>query len=226
MNVRFSTAINSFKNIIYCFVFIGFLSAHAGSYDDFFVAIRQDDGEAVTALLQRGFDPNTVDSKGTPGLILAIQAESVKVAEVLARWPQTKVEVRNAADESPLMLTALAGDVKMCQMLIKRDADVNKTGWTPLHYAATHGHLDVMNLLLEENAYIDAASPNGSTPLMMAARYGTPDAVKLLLEAGADPSLKNNLGLSALDFANQANRLDSAQIISTFVRSSQPKGTW
>jgi len=226
MSIRFQNVINNFRNIVYCFVFIGFSSVYAGSYDDFFVAIRQDDGAAVSALLQRGFDPNTVDPKGTPGLILAIKSESVKVAEVLIRWPQTKVEVRNAADESPLMLAALAGDVRMCRMLIEQDADVNKTGWTPLHYAATHGHLEVMNLLLEENAYIDAGSPNGSTPLMMAARYGTPEAVKLLLEAGADPTLVNDLGLSALDFATQADREDSAQLISTFVRRRQSKGTW
>lgn len=226
MTAQFLNIKNYFKNIIYCIVFIGFSSVHAGSYDDFFTAIRQDDGAAATALLQRGFDPNTVDPNGTPGLVLAIKSESVKVAEVLILWPQTKVEVRNAADESPLMLTALAGDVRMCRMLIERDADVNKTGWTPLHYAATNGHLEVMNLLLEENAYIDAGSPNGSTPLMMAARYGTAEAVKLLLEAGADPALMNELGLSALDFAKQADRGDSAQLISTFVRSRQSKGTW
>jgi uncharacterized protein len=226
MNTHLSNVIKNFKNIVYCIVLIGFSSVHAGSYDDFFVAIRQDDGAAVTALLQRGFDPNTVDSKGIPGLILAIKLESVKVAEVLTRWPQTKVEVRNAADESPLMLAALAGDAKMCRMLIERDADVNKTGWTPLHYAATNGHVDVINLLLEENAYIDAASPNGSTPLMMAARYGTPEAVKLLLDAGADASLVNAQGLSALDFAKLGERPDSAQLLSTFVRHINSKGTW
>jgi len=226
MNACLSNLMKNFKNIIYCFVLIGFSAVHAGSYEDFFVAIRQDDGAAVTALLQRGFDPDTVDPKGTPGLILAIKSESVKVVDVLIRWPQTKVEVRNAADESPLMLAALAGDIKMCRMLIERDADVNKTGWTPLHYAATNGHLEVINLLLEENAYIDAASPNGSTPLMMAARYGTPEAVKLLLEAGADASLVNGLGLSALDFAKQGERPDSAQLISTFVRRINSKGTW
>jgi len=36
---------------------------------------------------------------------------------------------------------------------------------------------------------------------MMAAHYGTPMAVKLLLEEGADPRLKNKLGLSAWDFS-------------------------
>ena len=41
---------------------------------------------------------------------------------------------------------------------------------------------------------------------MMAAHYGTPAAVKLLLEAGADPTLKNQLGLTAIDFADRGDR--------------------
>jgi ankyrin repeat protein len=205
---------------------IGFSSAYAGSYDDFFTAIRQDDPAAIHRLLQRGFDPNTVGPDGADGLIVAIKAESLQVAEALIRWPATKVEVRNSADESPLMLAALAGQLALCRLLINKDADVNKPGWTPLHYAATNGHLEVMRLLLDENAYIDAASPNDTTPLMMAAHYGTPEAVKLLLEAGADPTLKNVQGLSALDFANSASRPDSAAIISAFVRGRQPKGSW
>ena len=226
MKTRSLNLINHLRKLIYSLVLIGFSAANAGSYEDFFAAVRQDDAKEVTALLQRGFDPNTIDPAGVPGLILAIQSEAAKVTEVLIRWPQTKAEVRNAADESPLMLAALAGDARLCRMLIEKDADVNKPGWAPLHYAATKGHLDVMRMLLEENAYIDAASPNGTTPLMMAAHYGTPEAVKLLLEAGADPMLKNDPGLSALDFANKANREDSAQMISAFVRRSQSRGAW
>jgi ankyrin repeat protein len=61
---------------------------------------------------------------------------------------------------------------------------------------------------------------------MMAAHYGTPSAVKLLLEADADPLLKNQLGLTAMDFAQRANQLDSAAILSAFIRGRQPKGVW
>lgn len=227
MNVSgFSWPINGLKKIIYLIVFTGFTLAHAGSYEDFFKAIVQDDAALVSALLTRGFDPNTVDASGTAGLLLAVKSDATEVAFILADWPKTKVEVRNAADESPLMLAALKGNLALCQTLIKKNADVNKTGWTPLHYAATNGHLEVMNLLLEENAYIDAASPNGTTPLMMAAHYSTELAVKLLLDAGADPMLRNDQGLSALDFANRGNRSASANIISAFVRNRQPKGSW
>ncbi|MDD2882387.1 MAG: ankyrin repeat domain-containing protein [Rhodoferax sp.] len=218
--------INHFKKVIYLLVLTCFSVSHAGSYDDFFSAIERDDAAKVSELLLRGFDPNTVDAAGTAGLLLAVKSGALNVALVLAKSPKTKVEVRNAADESPLMLAALKGETALCQLLIRQGADVNKPGWAPLHYAATNGHLEAMNLLLEENAYIDAASPNGTTPLMMAALYGTESAVKLLLEAGADPLLKNSQGLSALDFANRGNRTDSANIISAFVRGLQPKGTW
>ncbi|CAN5737249.1 ankyrin repeat domain-containing protein [soil metagenome] len=214
------------KIFLYLIVLIGFKFANAGSYDDFFVAIKQDNAGAVRTLLQRGFDPNTADPKGRPGLYLALSEPSLKVAQVLIDWPKTNVEARNLSDESPLMMAALNGQLDMAQKLISRDADVNKTGWTPLHYAATHGHLDVMRLLLDNYAYIDAESPNKTTPLMMAASYGTPEAVKLLLEAGADPSLKNVQGLNAIDFAQRASRTDVAQLIAGFVRSQQPKGHW
>ena len=219
-------SLNYIKKILYLIGLIGFSVAYAGSYDDFFRAIKIDDDVQMKSLLQRGFDPNTVDPTGIPGLILAIKEPSLKVAGVLINWPKTKVEVRNTTDESPLMLAALNGELALCRLLIEKNADVNKPGWAPLHYAATNGHLDVMNLLLEENAYIDAASPNGTTPLMMAALYGTPSAVKLLLEAGADPMLKNVQGLSALDFANRGERKDSADLIAAFIRGRQSKGTW
>lgn len=222
----FCKLINYLRKSIYLIVFTAFSVSHAGSYDDFFSAIVQDDVAKVSALLGRGFDPNTVDASGAAGLLVAIKSGAMNVALVLSNWPKTHAEVRNAADESALMLAALKGELALCQSLIKKGADVNKPGWAPLHYAATNGHLDVMNLLLEENAYIDAASPNGTTPLMMAAHYGTESSVKLLLEAGADPLLKNAQGLSALDFAHRGNRTVSANIISAFVRGRQPKGTW
>lgn len=217
---------NYFKNIVYLIVFIGYSISNAGSYEDFFTAIARDDAPAVSSLLQRGFDPNTPNPAGEHGLMLALRSPSPKVIAVLLAWPKTNVEVRNRQDESPLMIASLKGMTEIVSQLLDKDADVNKPGWTPLHYAATSGHLQIMNLLLEHHAYIDAASPNGSTPLMMAAMYGTPSAVKLLLEAGADPLLKNDLGLTAIDFAQRANRQESADIIAAFVRARQPRGQW
>lgn len=204
--------------------------AWAGAYDDFFTAIQRDDGNAITALLRRGFDPNTRDAKGQAGLLIALQNDSLKAVAALLAARNIKVEVRNAQDESPLMLAAIKGQVDIVKALIARDADVNKTGWAPLHYAASAGtpqHTQIIALLLENHAYIDAASPNGTTPLMMAAHYGSLESVQLLLDEGADPALRNQLRLTATDFATRAGRTDSAAKIAEAIRRRQPnRGKW
>ena len=218
--------INYFKRIIYLVVLYGLNVANAGSYDDFFAALQRDDAATVKSLLARGFDANTLDPKGLHGLYLALREPSVKVAQVLVDWPKTNVNALNTKDESPLMMAALRGQQEIAEKLIKKGADVNKTGWAPLHYAASSGHLSLMALLLENSAYIDAESPNGTTPLMMAAMYGTPEAVKLLLDEGADPQLKNQQGLTALQFAQRGNRPDAAGLIATALRRKRPAGQW
>jgi uncharacterized protein len=215
-----------FRYLAILVVLSWFSVAYAGAYDDFFTAVKRDNPETILSLLNRGFDPDTVNSDGLSALYLALRDESPKVANALIDWPRTNVEIRTPKDESPLMIAALKGRMDFVKKLIARGADVNKPGWTPLHYAATGGHLEIVALLLDQNAYIDAASPNGTTPLMMAAEYGSAEAVKLLLDAGADPSLKNQLGLTAIDFANRASRDDSAEMIAAAVRSGHQKGKW
>lgn len=218
--------IHYFKKAIYLLVIAGFSLSHAGSYEDFFLAIKQDNGAVILNLLQRGFDPNTVDPSGQTGLLIALREPSLKAAEVLVDWPKTDVNTLNSKDESALMLAALKDHRALAEKLIKKGADVNKTGWTPLHYAATNGHLALISLLLENNAYIDAESPNGTTPLMMAAMYGTAAAVKLLLEEGADPQLKNQQGLTAVQFAQRGNRPDSVEALAAAIRNKRPAGQW
>jgi ankyrin repeat protein len=218
--------ITHMKKLVYLVVFVGLGVVHAGSYDDFFNAIKQDNPVTLKALLARGFDANTPDPKGQHGLYVALAEPSLQAAQVLASWPKTDVNRLNAKGESPLMLAALKGHRDLAEQLIKRGGDVNKTGWTPLHYAASSGQLAIISLLIEHSAYIDAESPNGTTPLMMAAMYGTQAAVSLLLQEGADPQLKNQQGLTALQFAQRGNRLDAVETISAFIRSKRPAGQW
>ena len=218
--------INYFKIFIYSLVLIGFSTCFAGSYDDFFRAVQQDNATAVKQLLARGFDANTLDPKGNLGLMLAIREPSPQVALVLANAPKIDVNLLNKQGESPLMMTALKGQFDLAEVLIKKGADVNKTGWTPLHYAATSANLPIIKLLLENYAYIDAESPNGSTPLMMASMYGNAEAVKLLIDEGADLTLKNQQGLTAQQFAQRGNRPDSAALLLKSVRNTQSPGKW
>lgn len=180
----------------------------------------------MAQLLKRGFDPNTRDPQGQAPLVMAIQEGATHIVDVMLASPRTNVEFRNLKDESPLMMAALKGQAELAQRLIARGADVNKPGWAPLHYAATSGSLPTIRLLLEHSAYIDAESPNGTTPLMMAAQYGSEDAARLLLTEGADPTLRNQLKLSAADFARLANRPPLESLLQNAERARLPKGSW
>lgn len=180
--------------------------ANAGSFDDFFIAIRNDNAGTVSELLARGFDPNTRNEKGQPGLAIAMQEQSLKAARALLAQPGIDVNALNQAGESALMLAALKGEVVGVQLLLERGAKVNQPGWSPLHYAATGPEPKLVQLLLQRGAAINAEAPNGSTPLMMAAQYGSEDSVKLLLVAGADVKRRNGRGLMAADFARMSGR--------------------
>jgi len=208
-----------FKYFLYLYVFIGYSFSNAGSYDDFMAAVTFDQPEVIEKLLSRGFDPNTPNEKGVPGLLMAIQSPSPKSALLLAQYPLTNVNASNPHGETALMLAAINNQLALAHVLIERGADVNKPEWTPLHYAATRGHRQMMRLLMEHDAYIDSEAADGSTPLMMAAASASPLAVKLLLEEGADPTLVNNNNASALDIALSKDRQQSAFYIRAFTES-------
>lgn len=217
---------NYIKKAVYLLVFSVFNSAAAGSYEDFFIAIKRDDDRALTVLLARGFDVNTLNPEGLHGLYLALLEPSVKVSAILLEVPKIDVNALNPKGESPLMIAALTGQYAAAERLVRLGADLNKTGWTPLHYAATSGNIKLMTLFLEHHAFVDSESPNGTTPLMMAAMYGTTDAVTLLLAEGAVPGLKNHQGLTAIDFARQVERADAAELIAAAVRKQASPGRW
>lgn len=214
--------INYFRYAVFSLVLYG-VSSFAGSYDDFFRAIKRDDARAVQALIQRGFDPNTLDPEARHGLILALSDASLKVAEVLIEAKSTDLNFLSPEGESALMYAALKGHLALAAKLIDKQADVNKTGWTPLHYAATGGQVELIRLLLEHHAFVDAESPNGSTPLMMAAQYGSTGAVKLLLEEGAEPEQRNQQGFTPMDFARRGGRPDAQALIEQAI-SRRPSG--
>ena len=183
-------------------------AALAVTYDsvDFFRAVNVDNADAVARMLVAGLDPNQLDPRGQPALIVALQGESLKVAKVLWDAKGIDVDLRNRVGETPLMMAALKAETDAVDALLAHGAKVRKDGWSPLHYAATGGSAAIVKLLLAKGAALEARSPNGTTPLMMAARYGNEEAVDALLAAGADRTLKNDLGMDASAFAGSAGR--------------------
>jgi len=213
----------NFKIFIYLYVFIGFSISKAGAFDDFFKAIVFDQVPVVGNLIYRGMDPNTPTEKGEPALVFAVRSGAHKSVAFLLKQPGIHVDATNTADETALMLAANANDLVSANLLIETGASVNRPNWTPLHYAASKGHTAMMRLLIDNDAYIDAESPNGTTPLMMSAYYASPMAVKLMLEEGADPNLQNQDGQTALDMALSKDKPLSAQYIRVFKEALEAK---
>ena len=183
--------------------------ARASTYDDYVRALISDNEPAMVNLIFRGFDPNTRDERGRPGLVSALHQGSLGVFDVLLKSPGIRINEASAQGETPLMMACIKGHLALARELIRRGADVNREGWGPLHYAAsadTPQTLAIVQLLLEENAYIDAESPNGTTPLMLAAQYSSEAVVDWLLQEGADLTLRNQRGFTAADFARQVDR--------------------
>lgn len=178
--------------------------AFGGSYDDFFRAVNLDDPEEIASLLQRGFDPNAIEAvRGDTGLILALREGSAKVFEVLLNARDVELEKRALNGDTALMIAAFKNNKPAVEALLAKGAEVNQPGWAALHYAAAAGNNEIVQLLLDKSAYIDAESLNKTTPIMMAARGGHIQTVKLLLDEGADATLKNDQGMTAIDFADK-----------------------
>lgn len=75
----------------------------------------------------------------------------------------------------------------------------DNSGWTPLHYAAFEGHMEVCEALLEAGAKVDEPDNDGKGPLMLAAQEGHGGLVENLLEVhGAPPDQRAHDGKTAL----------------------------
>jgi len=179
-------------------------AAFATPQDDLRAAVEYNRPVLVQKYVAQGVDPNLNTREGTPLLVDALKDKNLEVATALIRAKNIDFERTNAAGENALMMAAYQGLLPMVKLMVETyDVEVNKTGWTALHYAATNGYDDVVKYLLDHAAYIDAESPNATTPLMMAAMNGHITTVKLLLDEGADMNLRNQQKMDVIDFAKR-----------------------
>ncbi|PLB41064.1 ankyrin repeat-containing domain protein [Aspergillus candidus] len=90
----------------------------------------------------------------------------------------------------PLHLAAFCGLDYYVKNVILRETDVNmadRSGRTPLVYAAMQNHVDVVRTLLRHGAAHDIPGNSGLTPLHYAAQRNHVESLRALLEGGADP---------------------------------------
>lgn len=181
--------------------------------NEFWEAIARDDVQRVQTLLLRGADTNAVHPQFGPAIVVAARERAWNVVRELAGIAGTRIDAPNARGETAAMLAALHGNLDIVRLLVEKGAEVNRPGWTLLHYAAVSGSVDLLRYLIDLNAYIDAQSPNHTTPLMMAARHDRIDAARLLVEAGADPTPRNDAGRDAADYFVGNGKPDEARWI-------------
>jgi len=200
------------------------LSAHGGALEDFQTAIVRDNDRAIVNLLCAAWTPTPLMPRASPPWSKPCGGV-VAGGRCLAAGPQTGCEQGQSPRRNAVDAGLHQRAVDFVERLLQKGAQANRPGWTPLHYAASADHPDsvaIARLLIQEHyAYIDAQSPNGSTPLMLAAQYGSQAMVELLLQEGADSHVRNQLGLTAQDFAQRSQRDYLVELLQAQRRSSQ-----
>jgi len=200
------------------------MPASAATLDDLLSATKLGDAGEVAQLVARGMDPNSSDESGNTLLILAAREEQPKVVAELVRQRGIKLDARNAAGDSAMMLASLRGYTGIVEQLLKAGAAFDHDGWNPLLYAAFEGRTAIVELLLAKGANPNALAPNRSTPLMFAARNGHDEVVAQLLKAGADLDWKNDQNETAESWAARHRNTDIAEMIQAERKARAARG--
>ncbi len=112
-------------------------------------------------------------------------------------------------------VAALAGKhFELARLLRRRGSSVDPRGsclWSPLHSAACDGDLEVVQILVELKADINAPSESGQTPLHVTSCTDVDEAngvkvVRFLLEHGADATARSSGGFTSLHRASKYGR--------------------
>ena len=91
---------------------------------------------------------------------------------------------------------------------------INEIDDTPIDFAVCRGNKDIVELLLENDAYPDIrCNQYVNTPLMDACLCKRNEIIKLLLENGADPKLTNGDDETALEIARKQKNKEAVKII-------------
>ncbi len=168
-------------------------------------------GESATRrMLDAGANPNRRDIRGeTPLHVAAVRDQAKAVAALLAAGANPDLAPRGG--HPPLWTAASAGRREAVEALLEAGVNPNRLyRWSPLHWAASNGHGDVVRVLLAHGADPAIEDHRGRTPLDQA--KGS-EVVAALLEAGVDPDRQYG-GYTPL---HNAAALDDAAMVETLL---------
>ncbi|MYC77091.1 hypothetical protein F4X10_15105 [Candidatus Poribacteria bacterium] len=191
------------------------IKPHSERFLDY--AVAYDRVEIAKLLLENGADPSKapriLDDDSEMSVLL--KAHGVPSKDINAEnqsWPPLVYACRGDNGEHPdeiQQLLALGADINI----------QNYKGKTGLHYAAKAGFLNVINLLIENGADLDALDNDGETPLFEAIRSTIKSgekqrsALEALLIKGANPNVKNRKGQTPLRVAKRMRRENAGRIV-------------
>jgi ankyrin repeat protein len=164
------------------------------------LAVKNEEREAVEALLKLGADPSIEG----PGGKTPLQIAPTETIAALLRKHAPHAAPSSMPSQSPplpsdpnakdsdgwpvLVLAAAKGDVGQIAALIRAKADLNAQGpgqWTALMQACKLGHTRIVTMLLSAGAEIQMQNAFNSTAADIASEFHQAGALKILEQAGA-----------------------------------------
>jgi ankyrin repeat protein len=143
------------------------------------------DSVKVRLLLDHGADVNAVSKEGRTALLIAAHRPSSTAVVRMLMSKGADPHVRDALGGSALMMAAETGNVELMRLLVDNGADVNAAA------AALYG-FPRFGRVPEGLANLPAGA-TGLTPLIIAAENGHAEAVRYLLAKGADPKRRTTV---------------------------------
>ncbi|OQD68299.1 hypothetical protein PENPOL_c003G10753 [Penicillium polonicum] len=159
--------------------------------------------DAVKKLLDNNADLEIASGNGHTPLHTAACSGHAEVVKLLL---DKGAKIHNGSDGSktPLYCACLNGHHQVAQMLLQWEPELMATHerWIPLFAASEGGFLDIVQLLIQKGADIDAFDGFRETPLYIACENGHIEVVRLLLDKGADVHHRNQFGWTPVNTAS------------------------
>ena len=180
------------------------------------VRLWLNDGGKADTLAER---PCEVSSRPVPYTLLMLAAQNghVQIVELLLKRG-AHINLQNSRGNTALSSAANHGRERMVDVLLQHGAEMNPqdSAWAALAAAAQGGKERVLDLLLRRGAEIDLQNKiNGGTALMHGACFNRPAVVLRLLRAGADMTLRDAVGKTALQIAMEDGHAECVQAFRT-----------
>ena len=179
------------------------------------VAIASGNFNVLKYLIDKGANLNSTSDTGIPPLSQAVLEYNKQAIDILLN--SKKVDMYYVWGEmwtgSPLYIACSKANVYALEKMVEHGADLNydfsEYNAVPLvHYALSYkqfikneDYRELIAFLILNKADINAKNNQGQTPLMVALKNGDIDAFNALTAGGADVTIKDNNGKTALFYA-------------------------